>query len=305
MMEELKTKELEWIYIKNPTDEDILYLRDALHIHELVLDQLRKLSFRPTIEQYDSYIYMIMHFPIFNPQKQASQSTEVDFLIFRNKIVTVHYDHVEPIDDLFKKCSRSPELRSMYFGKNSGTLLYHLIHNLLIFSLRELDHVKNKIEAIEEAIFSGKESAMVREISVVQRDILNFHRTIKPEHGTLESLEVRGDAWFGPEMKPFFTDLMGDYMKVWNLLESYKETIESLRDTNQSLLSTRTNSIIQTLTLISVILLPTNLVVLIFSSSLHFNASLAGIPLEWWVILVLVPLSALVPLLYFKVKRWL
>src|SRR3989339_1965 len=303
-MQKIQTKDITWIDIQNPTDSDIAFLKKEYEIHEVVLEQLKQPSIRPTVEQYPDHLYMIMHFPIFNIEKRASQSTEVDFIVFKNKVITVHYNEIEPLKETFNKCTSDESYRLICFGKNSGQLIYYIIHNLLVFSLRELDHIRQKIESIENAIFTGKEEEMVKEISLVHRDVLNFYRTVKPERGTLESLEARSDAWFDKKEKPFFTDLVGDYMKVWNLLESYKDTLESLQNTNGSLISDHTNKIVKTLTILSVALMPSTLVVGIFANNFVFNRSYLGIPLEIFAIAILAPLSVLLSLLFFRYKKW-
>jgi len=304
-MKKIETKNVIWINIQNPTDFDIEFLKKEYKIHEIVLEQLKQPSIRPTVEQYPSYLYLVMHFPVFNPQKRASQSAEVDFIIFQDTVITVHYDEVEPLRDVLNKCEKDESYRSICFGKNSGQLIYHIIHNLLVFSMRELDHIKKNIENIENAIFSGQEEEMVREISIVHRDVLNFYRTVKPERGTLESLEARSDTWFDKKEKPFFTDLLGDYMKVWNLLESYKDTLESLQNTNSSLISDRTNKIVKTLTILSVALMPPALMISIFSNNFVFHRLYWNVPLEVWVIIILTPLSVFISFAIFRYKKWL
>ena len=171
--------------------------------------------------------------------------------------------------------------------------------------MRELDHIRKNLDKIEEAIFSGKESLMVKEISIARRDILNFHRTIKPEHQTLRSLEEISEKWFGKETKPLFSDLYGEYTQVWNLLESYKETIESLQDTNDSLIGNKTNSIMTALTFISASLFSISVVTSIFASSFKFPPEIFGIRIEFLVIFVFIPVILLAGFLYFKRKRWL
>ncbi|KKR09637.1 MAG: Mg2 transporter protein CorA family protein [Parcubacteria group bacterium GW2011_GWA2_39_18] len=304
-MQKIQTKNITWIDIQNPTDSDIELLKKEHGVHGIVLEQLRQPSIRPAVEQYPHYLYLIMHFPIFNAEKRTSQSTEVDFIIFKDIVITVHYNEVGPLKDTFNKCNHDEDYRLMCVGENSGQLIYHIIHDLLVFSLRELDHIRKNIENIENAIFSGQEEEMVREISIVHRDVLNFYRTVRPERGTLESLEARSDAWFDKKEKPFFTDLVGDYMKVWNLLESYKDTLESLQNTNNSLISDRTNKIVKTLTILSVALMPPALMISIFSNNFIFYRSYWNIPLEALVIIILTPLSVFVSFAIFRYKKWL
>ncbi|EKE15969.1 MAG: hypothetical protein ACD_11C00061G0003, partial [uncultured bacterium] len=152
-------------------------------------------------------------------------------------------------------------------------------------------------------VFNGKEKEMVFEISVVKRDILNFRRTLKPQRSVLESL-LQKDGLFIPEdTKPYFSDLIGTNIRLWNSLESNKETIESLEETNNSLLSNKLNITMKVLTIFSAVMLPMTVYsnILAMSADIPFgkNPHAFAIHVSIMLFLSLLTISA------FKTKKWL
>ncbi len=185
----------------------------------------------------------------------------------------------------------------------SAFLLFTLLDSLWKNCLLKLDRIDNRLDNIEKAIFSGKEKEMVREISVVKTDIINFWRIVEPQKNTLDSLSTEGTSFFGSNFSPYFTDLLGTYGRAWNTLSTYKETILALEDTNQSLLYTKTNEVIQFLTVVSVILLPLTLIASIWGMNVPvpFEKSFSG----FWFIIGGMSTLLLFLIVYFRKKKWL
>jgi len=231
---------------------------------------------------------------------------EIDFLMNQNTLITVRYEKIQPLQEFWEKCE-TQEFDSHY-GETIVSLLYCMISELNNFSLRQLDHISQKIDLLEKEIFSKelitKEEKLVEKISIIRRDILDFRRTIKPQNTVLESLKMRGIEFFGKSSEPYFADIIGDHMRIWNLLENNKETIESLQEANDSLLSHRTNRIMKIITLFAVIVFPLTLVAAIFGMNTKY-LPIVGMENDFWIVLGLMILGTVFMLSVFKIKKWL
>src|SRR3989344_844253 len=69
-----------WTHLEKPTEDDILEIAKNRDLHPLVAQELLHPTFHPKIEVYDSYIYLILHFPRFNT-RDATYGTELDVII--------------------------------------------------------------------------------------------------------------------------------------------------------------------------------------------------------------------------------
>lgn len=302
-MQKLQIKNLTWIDIADPQKQDIDYLK-TFEFHPVVLKELLVPTLRPKVEQYENYLYMVLHFPIYHPKEKTSKSMEIDFLITRYALITVRYGKIEPLQEFWKKCELGET--EPYFQHSAASLLYCMLQELNKFSLRQIDHITQKIDKLEKEVFGNKtakkEEQLVEDISVIRRDILDFRRTFKPQDTILNSLKTRGTEFFGKLTEPYFADIVGDHMRVWELLDNHKEAIESLQEANDSLLSNKTNRIIKLLTIFTVIVFP----ILALSNIFSMSAP-TYIPFTRGALAVIgaMLIGSLVMLIIFKKKKWL
>lgn len=303
-MQIIKYNNLSWINISFPAEKDITYLRDNFHFHELVLEELLTPTFHPKVDDFGSYLYFVIHIPIYVREKRKNVNKEIDIIVAKNVLVTVLYDDaLEPFDKLFRQCQLEEAACERYFGGNIGHLLYYIIDGLLQALLPPLKHMEQNIESIEEEIFS-QAATLVEEISIIRRDILDFRRTIRPQLLVLQSLASKSDTFFGKELRHYFDDLIGDYNRVWDLLENYKDTIDSLHDTHNSMLSYRLNNVMKVLTIFAVAAIPFTVVPQIFSVKTAY-VPFQDSPYGFWILLGIMALGIAIILVVLKRKRWL
>jgi magnesium transporter len=118
----------------------------------------------------------------------------------------------------------------------------------------------NKLERLEDAIFEGGRSAeIVRDISNVKQEIINFRRVVRPQRAALKDLEAT-KRYIPDDLEIYFDDINDASERIWDMLENYKEVVEALESTNEAVLSHRLNDTFRILTAISVIVLPLTLI---------------------------------------------
>lgn len=293
-----------WVDIQNPTKKDIHYLREKYNFHPLILGEIIPPGHRPKVEGYRNYLFMILYYPEHLKEKRETRPQELDIIVTQNTLITCHYRSIPPLEIFFNSCRFEPAARKKYMSDGAGQLLYFVLSGFWQNCLTMLDRIDKKIDEIEKNIFRGKEREMVFEISLVKTDIIDFWRIIEPQEEILESLYKEGISFFGKKIAPYFSDLLGTYGQVSNRLQSFKETILALEDTNQSLLSTKTNETIRILTVISVILLPLTLLASIWGMNIP-QMPLTGSPIGFWMIMAIMILMVGFMIFYFRKKKWL
>jgi len=240
-MQKIKTENLLWLDIKNPSEQDVEYLKEKFGLHNLILNELIPPSQRSKVELFDSQLYLVLYFPVFNKETRQTKPCELDIIIDQQKniIITSHYKTILPLKAIYDQCNLYQEAKEKYLNQGPAMLLYYIIENILNACLPKLDHISEKIEHIEDKIFQGHEKAMVAEISIVKRDILNMSKAIRPAKTIIQSLETIVPRFFGQQFKLYFQDLSGSYAQVRSVLDSHQKMIDSLHQTNESLLSNR------------------------------------------------------------------
>ncbi|MDP3990794.1 MAG: magnesium transporter CorA family protein [Candidatus Nealsonbacteria bacterium] len=299
----IKGPRVSWIDIQNPTEEDVQFLKEKFGFHPLVLSEIIPPGNRGKAERYDDYIFMILYYPLYNKEKRETRPQELDVIVTKDTVITSHYHSILPLKALFDKCNLYKEQRKTCMSENSGELLYYILSNFWKTCLTKLIRIDKRIDEIEKEMFRGKEKEMVLEISFVKTDIINFWRIIEHQEEILQSLSKEGVDFFGPQLTPYFSDILGTYSKSLNALKTYKEAVLALENTNQSLLSTKINDIIRILTVFSVIVFPLTLLASIWGMNvpMPLTDSLFGFPL----IISMMFIATVFMIIYFKKKRWI
>lgn len=293
-----------WIDILKPTKQDVDYLREKYGFHDMVLDELIPRCYHPRLEVRPDYLFLTINYPMYHEANSEVSPRELDFIITKDTIVTNHGRPLYLLENFFRICQRTEIEGEKYLDKEPGFILFSILDIFWREALEKLDKLNdNIIEKIEKKIFRGKEKEMVKEISHVKTDIIDFWRIIEPQLEIMKLLEKEAPKFFGEDLSLHFSDILGTYERIWQTAKDYKETIFALEKTNQSLLTTKTNEIIQLLTIFSVILMPLNLLASIWGMNvrLPFGEHQAG----FWIVGTLMVSALVSMLLYFRKKKWL
>lgn len=295
--------DLTWIDLEAPTHKEAHDIAREFTLVPLIADELILPSAKPRVEFYEAYVYVILHFPaVRNSNKHFEQ--EVDFIIGRNFIITTHYDIIDPLHKFSKVFQVNSILEREQFGDHAGHLFFYMLRKLYRGIEYEIDHVRHDLMHIEENIFAGREVEMVKALSRSARDLLNMRQTMEPHREVLKTLETDGTRFFGDKFMPYLRALANEYYRVHNHIMRNTDSLHELRETNNSLLSTKENETMRTLTLMALLTFPLSLFVAIFDINATSNP-IIGRPFDFWIIVGAVVFSGTLMLWYFKHRKWL
>lgn len=302
-MQQIKSGKFTWFDIREPNADDILKIQKKFNLHPLIVEEFSTPTLRPKAAEYDNALFLTIHVPLFDVNLKKTYPSELDIVITQGALITAHDEDIWQLTDFFNGLKNDKKKKAEYMESSPATLLRFLIEMLLESCFPKLDHISKNLDYIETEIFAGNEKDMVLEISIVKRDILNFRRTLKPQRSVLESLIQNNYKLIDHELKPYFQDLIGTNIRVWNSLESAKETIESLEDTNNSLLSNKLDMTMKVLTIFSAIILPLTVYSNIMSMSvnvpMHTNSN------AFWFHVSIMFFLAVFTFAIFKIKKWM
>lgn len=304
MISRIDYKELSWVDVLNPSSEDIVRLTKEFGLNQLVAEELLKPSFRPRAESFGSHAHLILHLPIFEPERKGHRLRELDLVAGRNFLISVHYEPVEPLTELFNHLKLNIALRERVFEEDIHKILYYLWRRLYEYLFSELDHLQRKIDRIEDQIFAGKEKELIEDISLLRRDILDFHRAIRPHDTILEALRPLGREIFGESFSGYLDDLTARHRRIISLLENNKDALETLYDTNDSLLTHRSNEIMKTFTMLALLTFPLTLIATVFAIDAT-SRPIIGRPNDFWILLGILLGTVLAMLSFFRYRKWI
>jgi magnesium transporter len=262
-------RKLTWFYIEKPTSNEVAFLAQRFKFHPLDLDDVLSRIQRPKIDEYEDYLFMVLHFPVFDKQNHITRPSEVDIFIGENYVVTVQCSgDLKPLAKFFQECQDDKESRERYLGRSSGFLLYHILDRLVSYCFPILDKVTQNIDDIEDIIPTKPVPETVREISLIRRDLISFRRVVHPQIAVIETLEREEYPFFKEDQEVYFGDIADHIRKIWDGLEDCKEVIDGLADTSNWLTSHRIQEIMRILTIIMGLLAPPTLIASIYGMNI-------------------------------------
>ena len=290
--------------IQGPTTEDVEYLKTTFQLHPMVLQQIIPPSWTTKVEHFTSHLFLVLFVPNYNKERKATRPRELDVICSKNFLITSHYSSILPLKAVFDECTLYEEKREEHMGKGTGLLLYYVLHKILEDGGAKILQVEKKLTLIEESIFEGKEREMLREISFTKADIIDFWRIVRPQKGVFTSLRDISSEFFGEETVHYFSHLRNHWAHIMSTLITAKETIISMEETNNALLTDKTNEIVKLLTIFAVIVFPLSLLAAIFGMNTEY-LPIVGLPGDFWIVTGFMLAGTLLMIALFKRKRWL
>lgn len=303
-VQEVHGPAVRWINIDEPRLVDRQWLADTFGFHELDLEDVASHNQRPKLDEYDEYMFLVMHFPRYDKELGRLHSAELDVFIGPDYVITLPNESIVPLPSLFERLQAREDVREQLMSSGSGFLLYHILDRCVDAGFPMLGQLGRKLRRLEDDIFQGgRSSEIVRDISNVKQEIINFRAVIRPQRAVFRSLERAKQRYLSDELDIYFDDLTDASERIWDVLENFKEIAEGLESTNESVISHRLNDVLRVLTAFSVILLPLTLLASIFGMNVHFPGY--DTPAGFWIVIATMVVILVGMVAFFRRRGWL
>ena len=300
-----KHQGITWIDLESPTRDEVLHIIYEYNLSANLTDELNNPTLRSKVDTYDNIAYIVLHFPRFSKKpKTLGGDLEVDFVIGEKFLITTHYDSSDRLRRFITQFETKTGFGDKIGSDHAAHLFATIIEHMYRGTINELEGINGTLQEIEQNIFDHNDQGrMVATISHTNRKLLDVKRALRFHDDILRSLEAVSRGIFPPHATHRIGILLGEYNKVNLVVDGFRDILRDLRDTNDSLLSYKTNETMKTLTAITVIMLPLTLVAGIFGMNMPWP--LIGSTDDLWIVVGAMALSGIIIYTYFKLKRWL
>ena len=275
---------LTWLNIERPTITEMNYLQEQYKFHSLDLEDCMSRIQRPKIDEYDDYVFILLHFPRFHKDTRTMLPSQVCLFVGGDYLVSVHSGELKPLSGLFRRSSSDSSYCYELMKNGAGYLLYSIIDVLVDYCYPILDKIDSNLEEMEEKVFQTMDIETAKDTLLVRRNITAFRRIIRPQMKVLNSLEHK--KWeFLPrntdeDLDVYFGNI-GDHLnKIWDMLEEYRDDINTISDISNWLASHRIQEVMRLFTVVAAIVSPMLIVPSIYGMNvpLPLGNSKLGLP---------------------------
>jgi magnesium transporter len=314
-----------FVNVTKPTDFEMKFLRNTYDFDSLDLEDYLHRTQIPKIENHKKYDLLVLRFPIFSENSQEATdlygthllplpvraqpkrrltSGYVDFFISEQQVVVLHEGILPQIDHIFGICQKTLHNRIEYMGKRATFLAYKIIDALVDSCFPVINTITSRIDQVDKELEVKQSSKTLEEISTIRRNLVVFHTMIKPIVPLLEELRDGKHATLNGPMRPYWSNILDHVRKILDRVEDNQELIEGISESNESFLMTQTNLTIRLLTVITVILMPIQILGGIYGMNID-GLPYAHVPYAFPIHLLMIFIIALPLIITFKLKRWI
>lgn len=295
--------DIKFVVISEPNEEFLENINKKYNFHHLAIEDCLSEFQRSKVEPYSKYTHIILHFPIF--EKELIVPAEVNFFVSENYLVLVHWNNLPHLNYFVNIIMTDEETKKECMELGTWYLLYKILDVLVNDTFPIIDKIEKRVRMIEYKIFDENnidDRKIVRDIARLRRDILSLQRIIKPQIGVLNTLERIKVKYITSDLELYFGDI-GDYVAKQNeIISDQNDLIVNLNNTNESLISVRANNIMKALTIISVVMLPLNLLAGLYG--MNIKLPIADYEYAFEIIVSLMFIISILMLIFFKKKKW-
>jgi magnesium transporter len=293
-----------WLNLERPREADREWLEREFGFHPLAIEDVASRNQRPKLDAYDDYLFIVLHFGLYDKSTKRLLTDELDVFVGPDFLITLPDRPLPAIASLFERYAQNEELRESVFSKGTGYLLYKIVDTGVDASFPMLRRMGEKLDQLEDDIFEGRSAEIVRDLSEAKQEIINFRRIVRPMRAVLRDLERTKQRYIADDLDIYFDDITDAAERIWDVLENYKEVVEALEDSNESVLSHRLNQSLRVLTAFSVAMLPLTLLASVFGMNVPLPGQ-EGSPAECWVIIGIMLVTLTSVLLFFRRRGYL
>jgi magnesium transporter len=306
-------KAIFWLDMNKPTDEELALLDDVFGFHPLAIEDTIQYSQRPKIESYNhigdafrqGYFYMVIHGPDLATFRENLRTKELDMFVSERYLVTIHDEPHRSVTDLLNRAQSDPRI---VLDGGIDMLLHHIL-DLLVDNYRPiLEYLQEEIDVLEEKAATDPTPDLLPQIASKKRDLLNLRRIIGPQRDVLAQL-TRGEVPFIRESaRVYLRDVQDHLNRAVEMIELYRDLVIGARDIYLSSVSNNLNTIMKTLTIITVVALPMTIITSFFGMNFQNIPGWDWVlshPAGFWGAILVILLIVAGVLWIFRSNRWI
>jgi magnesium transporter len=277
-------------------------LSETFRFHELSIEDAVSESHHPKIEPYDGYLYVILHGIDFNATQQGGFSThDVDFFVGPNYLVTVHDGTSRSIASVQGICPRN----GFVMGGGPGNLLHRIVDTMVDNYRPEVEALEDRIDGVEEAVFSATNEEVVRQILVIKRDVGSLRRVVMPQRDVIGRLARREFPIIDEPLSYKFRDVHDHLVRLADEANTFQDRMTGVLDAHLSFVSNRMNEVMKVLTLIATIFMPLTVLTSMYGMNVRIPLLPGGAGAQFWDVVIMMALMTGGMVWYFRRRGWI
>ncbi len=298
-----------WVDILNPDSASSTaaadLLRDVFAFHPLAVEDAIEESNIPKIDDWGDYVYIVFHGTAIDPGSDELLLQELDIFLGANYVVTYHTEPLEFLEQDRASIDRDPRDRLQH---GADHLLVRFLERAVDQALVTIEHLDDRLDTIQNEVIADPRPRSLETIFRLKRCAIRLQKIFNPQREVLNRLARDPYKPVQPAHRVYFRDVYDHVVRMHDICESLRDLIAGTLETYLSVMSNRTNDIMKTLTMVTVMFMPMSFLVGFFGMN-FFGETLAfqsPLPKQWLFFgsLLIMVISPSLMWVYARRKKW-
>lgn len=290
-----------WVDLVEPSAEEAKVLREVFKFHELAVEDALGEVHHPKVEQYEGFVYLILHGIDFQAARHRFATHDTDFFLGPNYLVTVHAGKTRTIERMREVCGRNANV----LREGAAALLHRIVDSMVDQYRPEVDELEEKLGKLEREVFGHPRENFIKVILALKRDVASLRRITLPQRDVVNRLARREFSLIDEQIAYRFRDVYDHLVRISDEALFFQDRITGLFEAHLSNISNRLNAVMKVLTVIATIFMPLTVLTGMYGMNLRLPVFPGGEAAQfWWVSGVMATISG-VMLWFFRRRKWL
>jgi magnesium transporter len=289
-----------WVDLETPTPQEAEILSKVFNFHHLAIEDCWHEPQHPKADDYGDYLFMVVHGVRYDAETEEFTTHELNIFLGPNYLVTFHSFHSRSVEAAQNYVRRNPNI----MARGMDFMLHQIVDRLIDNYFPKLEILEDKIEALETAVFTDPNPAVLNTIFDLRRHVVHLKRVASQEREVLIAITRGAFPFVNERSQIYFKDIYDHLFKIVEVADNHRETINIILQAYLSIVSNKLNDTMRVLTLIATIMLPLTVVTGIYGMNFDHMPELRW-RYGYHATLGAMALLAGGMLFYFRRRKWL
>jgi len=200
-----------WVDLASPTAEETkLVLESVFAFHPLAIEDCVTDSPFPKLEEYDDYLYLVMHAVDYSRADKFT-TTELDLFLGKNFLVTFHRQPLKPVQAALDRYLKAPGTTV-----RGPDRFAHGILDLMVEAYKPPpDELRHELEQIEGGVLHqmGPDELFPR-VAALRKELSALRQIVRPQREIASVLTQGKTRFIRPLIVPYLRDLTEDLSRI-------------------------------------------------------------------------------------------
>lgn len=262
---------ISWINVSGIHDVDIVKtIGDDFNLHSLLLEDILNIEQRPKVEVYGENI--VVFFKMLYLTDGVLEIEPISLVLGPNYIISFQEKEGDIFDNIRDRIRNgNGKIRK----RKSDYLMFALMDAVVDNYFIVMEDIAEKLELLEDRLFEETDNSLLFELQMYRKQIVSMRRSIYPLREVVNKLNRTEFERISDDTERFFRDLYDHTIQIIETIETFKETVSSLKDVYMTGVSNRMNEIMKVLTLIATIFIPITFVAGVYGMNFEYMPELS------------------------------